>query len=282
MITIGEKINATIPEVKRIIIERNEKKLLDLVKLQEKADYIDLNVATGIGAREQEISDMKWAITTIQNELDVSLCIDSADPEVIDAGLSIMKTHALINSTTAESESLNKILPLAKKYQSSFIALAMDENGIPKTTEGRIDSCRKIVNECKKIGITLNHIFFDPLMLPIATDPKQSKVTLDTLSTIKKEFPETSTVIGLSNVSFGLPARININIAFLQMAIYAGLDAAILDPTELKLINAILSAEAVIGKDRHFRRYNRVFHRLRSVKTETLNSKSPLKKALLN
>ena len=111
----------------------------------------------------------------------------------------------------------------------------------------------------KKHGVPIANIFFDPLVLPISADGTQGKITLETLKAIKSTFPEAKTVMGLSNVSFGLPSRKMINAAFMNMAIYAGLDAAIINPTEKIMIDAILTGEAIVGKDRHFRKYSRAF-----------------------
>ncbi|CAN2042029.1 5-methyltetrahydrofolate corrinoid/iron sulfur protein methyltransferase [Candidatus Magnetomoraceae bacterium gMMP-15] len=261
MIIIGEKINATIKSAKEIILNQDKKKLLDLAKrqVQAGANYIDVNVATGVGSPEDEIDAMKWAVTSIQKELDKPLCIDSADPKVLEAGLDVVKGSVLINSTTAEDKMLKQILPLAKRYNAPIVCLAMDEKGISKTVDGRLNACKKIAEACKEEGIGLDSVYFDPLVMPISTDATQGLLTLHTITAIKKEFPEAGTVLGLSNISFGLPDRININASFLQMAIYSGLNAAFLDPIEVKIISAIKTAEAIIGKDRHFRRYIRSY-----------------------
>jgi len=260
MIIIGEKINATRSDIKKIIIERDEKSLLDLALKQVNAGahYIGINVATGIGSTKDEIDSMKWAVENIQKHIDKALCIDSADPEVIKAGISCTNKTPLINSTTAETSSLENIIPIAKENNSPLVALCMDDNGIPKTFEGRIDACKKIAGYCDKYQFPMENIFYDPLVMPVSTDAKQGNITLKTLSAIKKSFPESKTVLGLSNISYGLPFRMNVNITFVNMAIYAGLDAAILDPLNEKLKLAIITSEALVGKDRHFRRYIRV------------------------
>ncbi len=263
MIVIGENINATIPSAKKVIMSGDAEKLARMAVDQANAGaaYIDVNVATGKGGRRDEIAVMEWAVKAIQGAVDKPLCIDSADPEVLEAGIRAASGPVMINSTTAESGRMEPVLMLAKKFDAPIIALAMDEKGIPKSVEGRLDACEKIVNACGKIGISLDKVYFDALVIPVSTDAKEGVVTLETLTAIQERFPESKTVLGLSNISFGLPARANINAAFLHMAVWAGLDAVILNPTEKALMGAVRTAEAIIGKDRHFRRYMRMYRK---------------------
>lgn len=264
MIIIGEKINATRSAVKTIIQNRDAAALLDLAKQQAAAgaNYIDVNVGTGVGSGEDEIEAMDWAVRTIQTQVTVPLCIDSADPAVMDAGL---RAHtgspAMLNSTKAEDGYLAQVVPLAKQYDTLLVGLAMDESGIPKTAEDRVRACEKIVAACRKNEVPLERVYFDTLVMPISTDVKQGLVTLKTLTAIKERFPEAKTVLGLSNISYGLPARGRINAAFVQMAIYAGLDAAIIDPLDGELMAAVRAGEVLVGKDRHCRRYIRAFRK---------------------
>ena len=262
MIIIGEKINGTIPGTKPIIENQDNTALVELAQKQASAGatYIDVNVGIGKGSQEHEIANMKWAVKTLTENIEKPLCIDSADPAVLDAGLSMLNGRkGMINSTKAEDHNLDEVLPLAAKYEAPVVALAMDETGIPKTVEGRIGACKKIASFAQKHNVPMGNIFFDPLVLPISADGTQGKITLETLMAIKSTFPESKTVMGLSNVSYGLPSRLAINAAFMNMAIYAGLDAAIINPMEKVMAEAILTGEAIMGKDRHFRKYSRAF-----------------------
>ena len=264
MITIAEKINATIPSVKKIIEGRDEEGLLKLARSQTQAgaNYLDVNVGTGIGTQQDEMDAMAWAVETIQQEVDTPLCIDSADPLVLEAGLKVRQDRpCLINSTKASEKYLNAVVPLAKEYDKPLVGLAMDQEGIPKSVEKRVEACLKIVEACNASGIADNKLFFDPLVLPVATDVSQGKVTLDTIAAIKKQIPEAKTVMAVSNVSFGLPKRKIFNTAFLHMAIMAGLDAAILSVLDRELIGAAKTAEAVLGRDRHCRKYSRFWRK---------------------
>ncbi len=260
MIIIGEKINASLKRACTVIQNRDADSLLTMAKEQSAAGahYIDVNVGTGEGTREDEIHAMAWAVETIQKEVETPLCIDSADTAVLEAGLAAV-THGqcLINSTKAAESSLAEVVPLAKKYSAYLVGLAMDETGIPKTVDGRIAACTTIAAACEKHGVPLEHIFFDPLVVPVSTDVTQGLCTLDTLVAIKKQFPSAKTTMGLSNISFGLPARPRMNQAFMQMAIRAGLDSAIVDPMDIQMVAAIRTAEALTGRDRHCRQYLR-------------------------
>jgi len=264
LIIIGEKINASIPAVKNIIQKRVDQKLIALAKKQAAAGsaYIDVNVATGEGSRNDEILAMQWAIEAIHDKIDTPLCIDSADLAVLEAGINMNGDRPiLINSTKAEDDNLKEIIPLAVHYNASLVALAMDEHGIPKTVQDRLTACEKIVKACHRFGLSLDRVFFDPLVLPVSTDIQQGRVTLDTLAEIKKEFPTAKTVMGLSNVSYGLPERAGLNAAFLHMTVSAGLDAAIMDPLDQQMMRAVKTAEVLVGKDRHCRRYTRLFRK---------------------
>lgn len=264
MIVIGEKINATRSAVCDIIEQRRADSLMKLAKEQAAAGaaYIDVNVGTGKGTQKDEIDAMQWAVTTVNAAVDKPLCIDSADSTVLEAGLEAMDGRpAMINSTKADEKYLSSVMPLAARFEAPIVALAMDDKGIPETAEGRLEACRTIVQGCEKYQVPLKSVFFDPLVLPVSTDSSQGKVTLDTLAAIKRNFPEARTVMGLSNISFGLPGRPLLNAAFLHMAIYAGLDAAIMDPLNEDMMQAARSGDALMGKDRHFRKYSRAFRK---------------------
>ncbi len=260
MILIGEKINATRSQVRSIIEDRREDDLAALAQSQAAAGatIIDVNVGTGTGTQKDEIRSMQWAVQVLCSVVDKPLCIDSADPDVLAAGLEAVNgRESMINSIKADDHYLREVLPLVARFQVPVVALAMDDKGIPKTVEGRIDACRKIASFCADFNIPLEHLYFDPLVLPVSADATQGRVTLETLVAIKKTYPQAKTTMGLSNISFGLPDRAQLNAAFLQMAIFAGLDSAIMDPANTRMMAAVRTAEALMGKDRHFRHYTR-------------------------
>lgn len=264
MIIIGEKINATLAPVKPIILERNNTALLEMAQSQAAAgaNFLDVNVGTGVGSQAEEVEAMKWAVETIQAEVEAPLCLDSADPEVLKAGLEAnTRQPVMINSTSGEPEKLAGIVPLAAQYQTSLVALTMDEAGIPKTVDDRRRAAEKIVAACEKFGVPLDKVLFDPLVLPVSTDITYGMVTLKTIARLKEAYPEAKTVLGLSNISYGLPDRSRLNVAFLHMAIAFGLEAAIIDPLDQELMAAITTGEVLVGRDRHCRRYTRAFRK---------------------
>jgi 5-methyltetrahydrofolate corrinoid/iron sulfur protein methyltransferase len=262
MIVVGEKINASRAEVKAFIESRNSQGLIDLAQEQARAGahFIDVNVGTGSGSREDEVQAMQWAVKNIGPAIDKPICVDSADPVVLEAGLTALDdSKALVNSAKAEDDSLEEVVALAAQFNCFLVGLAMDETGIPPTVDGRIAACCKIADTCSAKGVPLENVYFDPLVLPVSTDVTQGLVTLDTIKRIKTEFTGAKTIMGLSNISFGLPVRSQLNVGFLHMAAFAGLDAAIADPLDRELMAAIKTAQVLLGQDRHCRRYVKAF-----------------------
>ena len=259
---IGEKINATLKDVRRIIGDRDDHDLLALARKQAEAGaaYVDVNVGTGEGSRDDEIAAMDWAVKLVSEAVDAPISVDSADLSVLEAGLKALNgKKALINSVKAEEKTLDAAMGLVKGYDCEVIALAMDEKGIPPTVDERLQACEKIASFCSRNGVELGKVYFDPLVLPISADVTQGMTTLKTLEAIKTAIPEAHTVLGLSNVSYGLPGRKTLNLGFLQMAIYAGLDAAIADPLDAEFMSAVKTAEVLVGRDKRCKRYTRQF-----------------------
>jgi 5-methyltetrahydrofolate--homocysteine methyltransferase len=255
---IGEKINATREDVTRVIEERNESALVDLAvsQVEAGADYVDVNVADRKSDSDFERESMTWAVGVIERAVDVPLVIDSADPKVIQAGLSaIKKKPPIVNSVSGGSDTLDTVLKFAKDAGGQVVALAMDDNGIPNNAEDRVKICRSIVLVAKKVGFSFEKLIFDPLVLPIGVQPQAARVTLRTLQQIKELAASASTVMGISNVSYGLPRRGFVNQAFLSLATLAGLDYAILDPLDRQLMHSLRATEAVLGRDKHCRKY---------------------------
>lgn len=258
MIIIGEKINANHGRIKKALKDRDKDYLQRLCKEQEEAgaNYIDVNVGMGEESAHYEISMMIWLVKALEEITDKPLCIDSSRPEVIKAGVeACSKTAPMINSVNGNVSKMDAIYPIASKYETSLIALPINDNGIPKTPGDRIKVCRHMLERATEAGISPELIYFDPLVVPIATEELQGKITLDTLAAIKTMIKEVKTVLGLSNVSHGLPRRSLINRAFISMAIGMGLDAAILNTSDDKLMSLVRAAEVVAGKDRRCRRY---------------------------
>ena len=260
MITIGENINATAKSVAQAIKDRDTDFIHNRAKVQEDAgaDYIDVNAGSGYGSQDQSIEAMEWLMDAVQQSTDKPLVIVSDDPKVIQVALArYTGDNVIINSVTAESERLNLIGPLAAQRQASLVALAMGEKGIPDNVEDRLAACDKIVTELAKLGVPTENIYFDALVLPISVDPTQGMITLNTIAQIKQRYPEAKTVVGLSNISYGLPNRGIVNRSFMLMAAYAGLDAIIVNPLDTKMMGLIKVADMLTGNDPMCRGYTR-------------------------
>lgn len=259
MIVIAEKINGTVARVRDAVVDRDASFLAGLAREQEAAgaDYIDVNVGTGIG---DESEAMVWAVEVVLEATELPLCIDSSDPSALEAGLRACSGRAgFINSVNGTDRSMELILPMAEAYSCPVVALPVDEGGIPPSPAGRLETCSRIFERARDAGIPPEAVFFDPLVLPLSADCGNARVTLDTLLGIKETFAGARTAMGASNVSFGLPRRSLINRALMTVAVYLGLDAALIDPGDRELGAAIHGAAALSGTDRYCRDYMKAF-----------------------
>jgi cobalamin-dependent methionine synthase I len=260
MLVIGEKINASNKAVGQAIVNRDSDFIIELAKAQDTAgaDFIDINAGNSSGEETSGIESMKWLVNTVQAVTEKPLAIDSDDPGIIEAGISVYgEGKLLINSVTAESTRLNTIGPIAAERNSGLVALAMGSEGIPDNVDDRLDACETILNTLTGMGLKEEKLYFDPLVLPVSVDTQQGKVTLDTIREIKRRYPGTNTVVGLSNISYGLPNRRLVNRAFLLMAAQAGLDAAIMDPLDKKMMTMVTIIKLLSGKESSARAYMR-------------------------
>lgn len=260
MLIIGENINGTIPSAKKAILERDNTFIIESAKRQAEAgaDIIDINVGTGEGTAEDEIRSMKWAVELVMDAVECRLCIDSDNPEVLEAGLTAAGPRAgIINSVKGSESSLNKVLPMARDLALPVIGLTMDDSGIPKSAEERVAIAGRIIEKASSEGIPHENIYIDPLVMPVSTDISQGAVTLETVRRLKTEFRGVRNVLAVSNVSFGLPKRSLINGSLISMASYLGADAVIINPLHRSLIAAVLAANTLLGRDRHCRKYTR-------------------------
>jgi 5-methyltetrahydrofolate--homocysteine methyltransferase len=165
----------------------------------------------------------------------------------------------LINSVTAEREKLGLILPLVKKYQCSVVSLTMNEQGIPQNSKERFKIADGLIRKLTSEGIPIEDIYIDPLALPISANIQNANIVLETLKRIKDSHPEVKTIIGLSNISYGLPERRLINQSFVILAMASDLDAAILDSTDKDLMALIKATDLLLGKDEFCRQYLQAF-----------------------
>lgn len=261
MLIIGEKINSSRKNIQEMVESKNKEFIQELARKQVEggAQMLDLNIGT---IRKNEPENMKWLVKIVQEVLSIPLCIDSPNPEAIKQGLEVYdwnKGKALINSVTAEKERLKLILPLVQKYQCSVVALTMNERGIPQNSKERFKIADELIKKLTGEGILTEDIYIDPLTLPVSANIQNSNIVLETLRRIKDSYSEVKTIIGLSNISYGLPERRLINQAFVVLAMAFGLDAAILDTTDQKIMVLIKATDLLLGKDEFCKQYLRAF-----------------------
>jgi 5-methyltetrahydrofolate--homocysteine methyltransferase len=255
-VMIGEKINPT--GRKKLAAALTEGNLDFVRQLAESqvawgADVLDVNVGTpGL----DEVAAIKKVVELISSVVSVPLCLDSGNPDVLAAGLAAAPGKPLVNSVSGEEKRLISVLPLVKERGAAVIGLTMDDNGIPKTAEERVAVAEKIIERAAKMGIPIEDIIIDPLVLTVGSDSKAAMVTLQTIELLRKEFG-VNINLGASNVSFGLPDRLSINQAFLALAIQLGATCSITDPT--KLGATVKAADLLLGRDENSLRYIKYF-----------------------
>ena len=254
MIIIGEKINGTRKRVKEAIAEKDKSFIQSLALRQVKAGavYLDVNAGT---APEKEPDDMIWLINIIQEVTDITLCLDSANPNALAAGIKAANKKPMINSLSGEKNRLEEVLPLACENRTELIVLALDDKGIPNTVEKRLEIIRRLVTMTRACGLSDDKLYIDPLITAVSTDIGSGNMAFQAIRRILEEFPELHITGGLSNISFGLPARSIVNQAFAVLAISAGMDTAIIDPEDVNLRGIIHAAEMVLGRDRYCRNF---------------------------
>jgi len=249
MIIIGEKINSTLKAIRPSMETRDSQAIIDLAKRQQEAgaSFIDVNAGMFY---ENEIEILQWLIETIQETVDAPFAIDSPNPKAILAGLKANKNgKPIINSITGEKDRFDAIMPLVVEYKTGIIALCMDDRGMPETTQERVEIADTIIKNLTREGVALNDIYIDPMIRPVGTGSHYGIVALDTMRTVKNEYPDVHIACGLSNISFGIPARKVMNQAFLVAAMTSGMDGAILDPLDKKLMTFLYATRALLGQD---------------------------------
>jgi 5-methyltetrahydrofolate--homocysteine methyltransferase len=244
---IGERINPT--GRKRFAEELRGGDLTTvsvdaLAQVQAGADMVDVNAGIPLVDEPELLSAM---LRTVQQTVDVPICIDSSVIEALEAGLSVYEGRALVNSVTAEDERLEEILPLVARHGAAVIGLANDETGIPETPEKRLECARKIVSAAGDFGIAPHDVVIDPLAMTVGADTDAVTTTLRTISLIRDELG-VNMCLGASNVSFGLPQRHVLNAAFLPMAMAAGLTSAIMSTAPV-CVEAVRAADLLLGHD---------------------------------
>lgn len=248
MFIIGELINGMYVKIGRAIREKNKEEIQKCALEQVKAGADALDVNCGPASR-QPLVDIQWLIEAIQEVTDAPLSLDSSKPQVIESGLKKAKNKVIINSTTADEDKLNILVPMAKKYNAKLIGLAISAKGIPQNKDQRLELAATIVASCIDKGFPVEDLFLDPIVLPVNVAQAQMEDILESIREFKIiSDPSPKTIVGLSNVSQGTNVRGLVNRTFLTMAVAYGLDAAILDPIDKDLMDAQITAELILNK----------------------------------
>ena len=254
MIIIGEKINGAIPSAAKAIAARDEAYIRETARKQAEfgADYLD--VCAG-GAPEGERETLAWLIGVVQDEVDVPLCIDSADCGLILDMLPLVKRPGLINSVSEERGKCDLLLPHIADSEWKVVALTCDNGGISNDPQVKFGIAVTMVEKAKALGIAEDRIFIDPLATALSANGSALAGFTETMGLIRSRYQGVHFTSGLSNISFGMPFRKAINQQFLCLAMAAGMDSAIMDLTSADMRATLYAAEAILGKDRLCRRY---------------------------
>jgi 5-methyltetrahydrofolate--homocysteine methyltransferase len=254
MLIIGERINTSRKGLDEKVAARDEAFFRQLARAQfdAGANYLDVNCGTRINS---EPDDIAWLARLVQDETGAPLSIDTPNPAAAEAALTVHTgdKKPIINSISGEKDRYQRMIGLVRDYQCGVIALALDDEGMPANGPERFAKAQKLMDRLLADGVPVENVYLDPLVQPIGSsiDPDLSygREVLWTLRTFKKTWPDVHCSAGVSNVSHGLPKRKILNQAFMVMCLEAGLDTAIIDPNDGYLMQLILAAEALIGKD---------------------------------
>ena len=255
-VIIGERINPTGKKRLRQALQDGDMAYIlneAIVQEERGAEVLDVNVGTP-GIDEAEM--LCRAVEELQAITDLPLQLDTADPQAMERALRRYNGKAMINSVNGKQEVMDAVFPLVKKYGGALVALTLDEEGIPQTAEGRFAIAERILTEAEKYGIDRKDILFDPLTMTVSADPSAARVTLDALRMIREK-TGCGTVLGVSNVSFGLPAREVLGSIFLTMALHTGLSAAIMNPLSDAMTGAMISYRTLTERDANCGEYIR-------------------------
>jgi len=258
MLIVGELINASRKAIAAAIEARNQEEIQQVAKNQiaAGANYIDVNAGVFVG---QEPAYLEWLVKTVQSVVSEPCCIDSPDPKAIETALAVHTGTAMINSISLEKDRFDSLLPIVAGTDLKVVALCMSDEGMPKTTDDRMAIADKLVNRLVQNNVAIHNIYVDPLVQPVSTNVQYGVEFLDAIEKIMATFKGVHTLCGLSNVSFGLPNRKLLNQTFMSMAIVKGLDGAIINPLDKKMMASILTAEALAGKDAYCMQYLKAY-----------------------
>jgi len=248
---IGERINGMFKDIKDAILSNNPVPIEYWAKRQTEkgARCLDLNTGPSVSKTEQP-AVMAWLVKVAQSASRLPCCLDSTNPEAIEAGLKVHRGQAIINSTSADQERMDIYFPMAVKYDAKIIGLAMNEQGVPKDASARTALAMELVVNADAHGLPMDHLYIDPIVLPVNVAQEHGHEVIETIRQVKMlADPAPKTAIGLSNVSQRCFERRILNRTFMVMCMAAGLDSCICDLEDDLLIDAAATARVLLNKD---------------------------------
>lgn len=252
-VVIGERLNPTGKKLmKQALIDGELNYVLKEANAQVQAGAQILDVNTGLPEIDEK-QMLPEVVSAIQAVSDAPLQIDTANSAALEKAMRIYNGKPMLNSVNGKQSSMQKVFPIAKKYGAVSVCLLLDENGIPETVEGRLEIARKILNTAAEYGIDKKDLIFDALTMTVSTDSSNGLITLETVKRLAEE--GLHTILGISNISFGLPNREALNTAFFTLALNSGLNAGIINPLCAPMMNAYYSFGALKGLDENFSNY---------------------------
>jgi cobalamin-dependent methionine synthase I len=250
VIIVGEKINTSRKSIEEAVNKRDAAFIGRVARDQAEAGahYIDVNAGTFL---DQEADCLCWLVETVQKEVELPLCLDSANPKALSEAIKRHKGEPMVNSISLEEDRFQSLLPVITSQPCHVVALCMARTSMPVTVEERVQVGSELIKKLTDKGIPLGKIYVDPLVQPVSVDTGMGIAALGAINKIMNDFQGVNTICGLSNISFGLPERCLINHSFLALCIAHGLSAAILDPTDKQLMATLLAIEMLLGRDEY-------------------------------
>ncbi|MBQ7162048.1 MAG: dihydropteroate synthase [Bacteroidales bacterium] len=249
MIIIGEKINGAIPSVAKAIEEKNADWIRNLARIQSEAGADFLDVCSAVVGKDVET--LKWLIDLVQEVCDTPICIDSPNPHSIVEAIKFCNKPGLINSVSLEGDKLDTVFPVIADTEWQVIALLSGKDRLSEDINVRIDALEQVMQKAREYHIDESRIHIDPLVFSMGAIPSSYSGYATVARYTKEHYPNVHITSGLSNVSYGLPSRKTINQAFLILAMQAGMDCAIIDPTSRDMIGSIFATEALLEIDEY-------------------------------
>jgi cobalamin-dependent methionine synthase I len=259
MLIIGERINTSRKPINESVANRDAAYIQADVKSQVEAgaDLIDVNAGSRRGS---EVEDLSWLIEVIQKALPrVRLSIDSSNPESMKTVLDQVEHPPMLNSITGERSHFEAMAPIIQRRECDVVALCIDDRGIPKSAVQALENAGQLVSDLERLGVKRERIYLDPVIQAVSTNTKAALMVLDTIDRIRYELEGANVICGLSNISFGLPKRSLVNRAFLTLVMKAGLNAAIVDPLDKKLMGALRATAVLLDQDPWCQAYTAAF-----------------------